>query len=79
MKRLVITVSSLLLAFSFAQAQTIVRVQGYGGQDPAIVQRLIDEVIGADLEAQGITIQYEPIETDYNTVLTNALSAEVGS
>lgn len=66
---------ALLAAIGTAGAQTIVRVQGYGGQDPAIVQRLIDEVIGADLAAQGITINYEPIETDYNTVLVNSLSA----
>lgn len=70
---------SLLLVLSvftgLALAQGTVRVQGYGGQDPAIMQRLIDEVIGSDLAADGITIQYEPIETDYNAVLTNALSA----
>ncbi len=73
MKRLTILLAVLLLAGG-AVAQTI-RLQGYGGSDPAIVQRLIDEVIGADLAAQGITISYEPIETDYNAVLTNALSA----
>ncbi len=77
--RRALSLLSLLLATLFtlgwANAQTIVRVQGYGGQDPAIVQRLIDEVIGADLAAKGITIKYEPIETDYNTVLVNSLSA----
>lgn len=73
MKRLLILI--MLLATTFAMAQTTIRVQGYGGQDPAIVQRLIDEVIGAGLAEAGITIQYEPIETDYNAVLTNALSA----
>lgn len=73
MRRLIIL--ALLLITTVAMAQTTIRVQGYGGQDPAIVQRLIDEVIGADLAAAGITIQYEPIETDYNAVLTNALSA----
>lgn len=73
LRRLLIVLAALTLAAAFAQ--TTVRVQGYGGSDPAIVQRLIDEVIGADLAKQGITIQYEPIETDYNAVLTNALSA----
>ena len=58
-----------------AFAQTTIRIQGYGGSDPAIVQRLLTEVIGDDLEAEGITVQYEPIETDYNEVLTNNLSA----
>ncbi len=75
MRRLLFALVATLFAFSWASAQTIVRVQGYGGQDPAIVQRLIDEVIGKGLAAQGITIKYEPIETDYNTVLVNSLSA----
>ena len=74
MKRTLFVASVLALSTAPALAQTI-RIQGYGGQDPAIVQRLLDEVIGADLEAAGITVQYEPIETDYNAVLTNNLSA----
>jgi multiple sugar transport system substrate-binding protein len=73
MKYLIASLLTLSLGAT-ALAQTI-RIQGYGGQDPAIVQRLLDEVIGADLEAEGITVQYEPIETDYNAVLTNNLSA----
>lgn len=52
---------------------------GYGGQDPAIVQRLLSEVIGDDLEAEGITVQYEPLEGDYNAALTNALSADTAA
>lgn len=52
-----------------------VSVMGYGGQDPAIKARLIDEVIGDRLAEQGIEIVYEPIEDDYNTALFNALSA----
>lgn len=75
MRRLLTALLALLFAFTAANAQTTVRVQGYGGQDPAIVQRLIDEVIGKGLAADGITIKYEPIETDYNTVLVNSLSA----
>ncbi len=74
MKRTLFVASVLALSAAPALAQTI-RIQGYGGQDPAVVQRLLDEVIGADLEAAGITVQYEPIETDYNAVLTNNLSA----
>ena len=62
------------LFITAALAQTV-RITGYGGQDPAIVNRLINEVIGSDLEAQGITIQYEPVEGDYNAALFNALSA----
>lgn len=52
-----------------------VRIMGYGGQDPAVVVRLLDEVIGADLKAKGIELRYEPLEGDYNAMLYNALSA----
>ncbi len=75
MRRVLLAVALLGLVFSAAQAQTTVRIMGYGGGDPAIVQRLLDEVVGQQLADQGITVQYEPIETDYNQVLTNALSA----
>lgn len=75
MKRSITALLVLSLFTGLAWAQVTVRVQGYGGQDPAIMQRLIDEVIGSELKAEGISIQYEPIETDYNAVLTNALSA----
>ena len=74
MRRVLLTVALLGLLVSAAQAQTI-RIMGYGGSDPAVVQRLLDEVVGEQLAAEGITVQYEPIETDYNQVLTNALSA----
>lgn len=67
---------ALFIAFAFtaAFAQEI-RVTGYGGQDPAIVVRLLNEVIGPDLEAEGITLKYEPLEGDYNAALFNQLSA----
>ena len=72
--KLAITLLLGLLA-STALCQTTVRITGYGGQDPAIVNRLINEVIGEDLQAEGITVQYEPVEGDYNAGLFNALSA----
>lgn len=74
MKRFTLALLLGLLA-STAFGQTTVRITGYGGQDPAIVNRLINEVIGDDLEAEGITVQYEPVEGDYNAGLFNALSA----
>ncbi|MFW5643463.1 MAG: extracellular solute-binding protein [Alkalispirochaeta sp.] len=52
-----------------------IRIMGYGGQDPAIVVRLLDEVIGSRLEEDGIELVYEPLEGDYNAQLFNALSA----
>ena len=74
MKKIVLA----FIAFSLltaALAQTTVRVMGYGGQDPAVMQRLLSDVIGDELAAEDITVQYEPLEGDYNAALTNALSA----
>ena len=74
MRRLLLITSLLALLAGTALAQEI-RIMGYGGNDPAIVVRLLDEVIGAELEAAGITVTYEPLEGDYNAALFNALSA----
>ena len=78
MKRLGLVLIGLVfvsLLACTALAQTTIRITGYGGQDPAIVNRLINEVIGDKLSAEGITVQYEPVEGDYNAGLFNALSA----
>src|SRR5690606_31387609 len=74
MRRVLLTFAVLGLLVGMAQAQTV-RIMGYGGSDPAVVQRLLDEVVGAQLAGEGITGQSEPIETDHHHVLTNALSA----
>lgn len=58
-----------------AESPVTIRIMGYGGQDPAVVVRLLEEVIGDDLAAQGIRLVYEPLEGDYNAQLFNALSA----
>ncbi|MDA3812063.1 MAG: extracellular solute-binding protein [Spirochaetaceae bacterium] len=57
------------------QGPVVIRIQGYGGQDPAIVVRLLNEIIGQDLAAENIELVYEPIEGDYNAGIFNALSA----
>jgi multiple sugar transport system substrate-binding protein len=54
---------------------TQIRIMGYGGQDPAIVARLLDEVVRDRLAEQNIEVTYEPLEGDYNAALFNALSA----
>jgi len=69
---LAVTLAALLVGGAFAQQ---IRIMGYGGQDPAILVRLLDEVIGRELAAEGITLTYEPLEGDYNAALFNALSA----
>jgi multiple sugar transport system substrate-binding protein len=89
MKRLLILVVLLIVALSIwasgtteqtsaitkPAVMTTIRIMGYGGQDPAVVSRLLSEVIGKDLAAEGITVVYEPLEGDFNAVLYNALSA----
>ncbi len=67
-----LTLTAMLASGALAQQ---IRIMGYGGQDPAVVVRLLDEVIGAALAAEGITLSYEPLEGDYNAALFNALSA----
>ncbi|MBA2665754.1 MAG: extracellular solute-binding protein [Trueperaceae bacterium] len=61
-----------LVGGAFAQS---IRIMGYGGSDPAILVRLLDEVVGAQLAEEGITVTYEPLEGDFNAALFNALSA----
>ncbi len=73
MRRTLVIILAALLATSVS-AQSI-RIMGYGGQDPAILVQLLDEVIGDELAAEGITVSYEPLEGDYNAALFNALSA----
>lgn len=87
MKRFLMVLSVLIVAVSFVSAggaqeaesedsgPVTIRIMGYGGQDPAIVVRLLDEVIGSTLEEDGIELVYEPLEGDYNAQLFNALSA----
>ncbi|TVQ27408.1 MAG: extracellular solute-binding protein [Spirochaetaceae bacterium] len=81
---LVIGLSTIAVLSSFAggageaatpDAPVEIRIMGYGGQDPAIKARLLDEVIGDRLSEQGIVVTYEPLEGDYNAALFNALSA----
>lgn len=74
MKRILQTLLALSLA-GMTLAQTDITLTGYGGQDPAIVVRLIEEVIGDELEAAGINLTYQAFEGDYNGPLFNALSA----
>ncbi len=71
-RTIVIVLAALLVGGAFAQS---IRIMGYGGQDPAILVQLLDEVIGAELAAEGITVTYEPLEGDFNAALFNALSA----
>ena len=69
---LAFVLATALIGGAFAQQ---IRIMGYGGQDPVVLVNLLEEVIGAELAAEGITLTYEPLEGDYNAALFNALSA----
>ncbi|MER3479928.1 MAG: ABC transporter substrate-binding protein [Meiothermus sp.] len=74
MKRLFVAVLALA-GLGSALAQTIVRLQGFGGNDPAVLQGLLREVVNPALEKDNIKAVYEGVEGDYNATLLNALSA----
>lgn len=74
MKKIILLLSLLLIG-GIALGQTTIRIMGYGGEDPRIVARILNEVIADELAAANITVRYEPLEGDYNAALTNALSA----
>jgi len=57
-----------------AQAETV-RVSGFGGSDPAVVQGLLNDVLADEIAALGITVEYAPTEGDYSQFILNALSA----
>jgi len=62
-------------ALGVASAQTVVKLQGFGGNDTAILSGLIKEVVNPALEKEGIKAEYQGIEGDYKAALLNALSA----
>jgi len=74
MKRWFVAVLALA-GLGGALAQTTVRLQGFGGNDPAVLQGLLREVVNPALEKDNIKAVYEGVEGDYNATLLNALSA----
>lgn len=78
MKKLTILALTLVLlvsASSLAFAQKEVRISGFGGIDQNIVEELIAKFVQPELEDEGITVKYEPVADNYQTVLLNSLSA----
>ncbi len=57
-----------------AQAQTV-RVSGFGGADPVVVNGLLNDVLADEIAALGIKVEYAPTEGDYSQFILNALSA----
>jgi multiple sugar transport system substrate-binding protein len=52
-----------------------VRIAGFGGSDPVVINGLLTEVLADDLKAADIQVEYTPVEGDFSQYLTNALSA----
>ncbi len=67
----------LLLAAASTQAaaQTTIKINGYAGQDPAIVGDLINRFVKPALAKDKINVTYEPLQGDYNQQLTTLLAA----
>ncbi|AZI44600.1 extracellular solute-binding protein (plasmid) [Deinococcus psychrotolerans] len=58
-----------------AAAQTTIKINGYAGQDPAIVGDLINRFVKPALAKDKINVTYEPLQGDYNQQLTTLLAA----
>ena len=80
MKKLFVLMLVMILAFVWVSPITFgadpvkIRIAGYGGNDQAIMEELINRISPA-LKSENITLVYEPVADDYQRVITNALSA----
>ncbi len=82
MNRKILTRSSFLaltLALvggaALAQSSVTVKINGYGGTDPAVVGDLINRFVKPALAKDNINVVYEPLQGDYNKTLTTYLAA----
>ncbi|MFC3834343.1 extracellular solute-binding protein [uncultured Deinococcus sp.] len=66
---------SLAVLASSAAAQTTIKINGYAGQDPAIVGDLINRFVKPALAKDKITVVYQPLQGDYNQQLTTLLAS----
>jgi multiple sugar transport system substrate-binding protein len=74
MKRITLSMLSLCL-LGTAFAQTTIKINGYAGQDPAIVGDLINRFVKPALAKDNVSVVYEPLQGDYNQQLTTLLAA----
>lgn len=75
MKKALFVSLAVLVAAGAASAQTTIKINGYGGQDPAIVGDLINRFVKPALAKDKITVVYQPLQGDYNQQLTTLLAA----
>ncbi|WP_027481853.1 ABC transporter substrate-binding protein [Deinococcus pimensis] len=74
-KALLLGLSLLALGATAGAQNVTIKINGYAGQDPAIVSDLINRFVKPQVAKDGITVTYEPLQGDYNQQLTNLLSA----
>lgn len=65
----------LAVLISSAAAQKTIKINGYAGQDPAIVGDLINKFVKPALAKDNISVVYEPLQGDYNQSLTTLLAS----
>ncbi|PYE51899.1 ABC transporter substrate-binding protein [Deinococcus yavapaiensis] len=76
MKKIVLLGLALSTLVGVASAQNVtIKINGYGGTDPAVVGDLINRFVKPAVAKDNITVVYEPLQGDYNQSLTNLLSA----
>ena len=66
---------SLLGSAALAQGTVTIKINGYGGTDPAVVGDLINRFVKPAVAKDKINVVYEPIQGDYNKGLTTYLAA----
>ncbi len=75
MKKVLVTLGLLALASTAAAQQVTIKINGYGGTDPAVVGDLINRFVKPAVAKDNITVVYEPLQGDYNKALTTLLAA----
>jgi len=73
--RLTLSLLALTLPTGALAQSVTVKINGYGGTDPAVVGDLINRFVKPALAKDKINVVYEPIQGDYNKGLTTLLAA----
>ena len=77
MRYLANTLAASVAGLGLATAGTAdtVRISGFGGSDPVVINGLLTEVLADEIAAAGITVEYTPVDGDFSQFIVNALSA----
>jgi multiple sugar transport system substrate-binding protein len=73
-KTLAVTAATFA-GLSTAGVADTVRVAGFAGSDPVVINGLLTEVLKDEIAAAGITVEYTPVDGDFSQFIVNALSA----